>query len=138
MHVDINDVLILGATRYTNTTAMWSPFRAIVGCNGTTCKLASFYFSSFIIQLIIKNAIRKLYCSCGFMFMKSCIQMIYQNIYSGFYAAEFCYHRFWYRIELKHPPWLGAKKIFAKSKYLKQLFRWGFFLLNANSPVLFI
>ena len=89
MHVKNNDLLILGATRYTNITAMWSTFRAIVGCNGTTCKLASFYFSTFTIQLIIKNAIKNvaLICSCDYMFMKSrdsddiskCI-LVYQNV----------------------------------------------------------
>ena len=41
----------------------------------------------------------------------------------GFYAAEFYYYRFWYRIELRPPQWLGTEKNFAKFKLLKQLLR---------------
>ena len=49
---------------------------------------------------------------------------------------------FKYKIELKHPLWLGAKKIFAKFKpktaILLFVFFCFFFLLNTNCPVPFI
>ena len=51
-------ITILDATRHTNIAVMWSTVRAIVGCNGATCKFAAFYFSSFTFQLIIRNVVQ--------------------------------------------------------------------------------